>query len=397
MATREAAASAAAPDAAVAGASAGAAAAGARPTLGGPPASEGGAVGATAVDWAGVRLGPPSAGKWPGISSPSPGRAAHAAVGPDTSSDAPGPNLAAGAAASDPAPSGGGSALETRILTGESGSTAFRMNGPTDASGPGPTAHCPVASPTPGSAAPPLLLASTPGPRSDRRAAAETDIGSSGRTAGAAGRATAISEMGEAGLEAASPLVRIDEPRSVDTLTFTPNSVTGLPGPTPADEALRGRPNVWEHPAPPLPPAARGRRRASRALTPRPIKGVRDGAPAHLQDVAELILEEWAAVPPAAIAHCWAKACILPLEMEARVLADHGDYRASNRVIADDVGEVLDLMGTCAVAQSCFGDGDRAQQELAVEGWLDLEDDPHAIEDTVDDECRVVGSGEEQP
>lgn len=83
--------------------------------------------------------------------------------------------------------------------------------------------------------------------------------------------------------------------------------------------------------------------------------------------------------------------------MEARVLADHGDYRASNRVIADDVGEVLDLMGTCAVAQSCFGDGDRAQQELAVEGWLDLEDDPHAIEDTVDDECRVVGSGEEQP
>jgi len=78
-------------------------------------------------------------------------------------------------------------------------------------------------------------------------------------------------------------------------------------------------------------------------------------------------------------------------------VADHGDYRASDRVIADDVREVLELMGTCAVAQSCFGDGDRAQQELAVEGWLDLEEDPHAIEDTVDEECRAVCSGEEQP
>lgn len=50
-------------------------------------------------------------------------------------------------------------------------------------------------------------------------------------------------------------------------------------------------------------------------------------------------------------------------------------------------------MGTCAVAQSCFGDGDRAQQEMAVAGWLDLEDDPHAIGE---EECGAAGSGEEQ-
>jgi len=42
-------------------------------------------------------------------------------------------------------------------------------------------------------------------------------------------------------------------------------------------------------------------------------------------------------VSPAIIAHCWAKACILPLAMEARLLADHGDYRASSRGIEDEV------------------------------------------------------------
>lgn len=112
--------------------------------------------------------------------------------------------------------------------------------------------------------------------------------------------------------------------------------------------------------------------------------------------MAESTLEEWAAVPPAAIAHCLAKACILSLEMEARFVADHGDCGASDRAITDDIRDVLELVGTCAFAQSCFGDGDRAQQELTVAGWLDLDDKPHAIEDTVDEDCRGAGSGEEQ-
>lgn len=112
----------------------------------------------------------------------------------------------------------------------------------------------------------------------------------------------------------------------------------------------------------------------------------------HLQDVAEIILEEWAAVSPAVIAHCWVKASVLPLAMEARILADYGDYRASLRPIAEDVSEVLDMMGGCALSQTCFGDGDRAENELAVEGWLGLEEDPHAIEDTVDEECGVLGA-----
>lgn len=88
----------------------------------------------------------------------------------------------------------------------------------------------------------------------------------------------------------------------------------------------------------------------------------------------------------ATIAHCWAKARILPLGMEARLLADHGDYRAAVQPIGEDVCELLSLMGTSAVAQNCFGASDRAEQELAVEGWLGIEEDPDAIEDTVDQE-----------
>jgi len=123
---------------------------------------------------------------------------------------------------------------------------------------------------------------------------------------------------------------------------------------------------------------------------------VRDGAAAHLGDVAHLILEEWEALSPSTIAHFWAKECILPLEMEARLLADHGEYRASSRYIADDVSEIIGTMETCEIAQECFGQGDAAEKELVVEGWLGLKDDVHAIEDTVDVECATErASGQE--
>jgi len=75
--------------------------------------------------------------------------------------------------------------------------------------------------------------------------------------------------------------------------------------------------------------------------------------------------------------------------MEARLLADHGEYRASSRCIADEVREIIGMMGTCEIAQECFGEGDAAEKELVVEGWLGLEDDLHAIEDTVDVECAT--------
>jgi len=87
------------------------------------------------------------------------------------------------------------------------------------------------------------------------------------------------------------------------------------------------------------------------------------------------------------IVHCKAEACILPLAMEARLLIDHGEYRASCRCIFDDVREIIGMMGTCEIAQKCFGEGDAAEKKLVVDGWLGLEDDLHAVEDTLDVEC----------
>jgi len=47
------------------------------------------------------------------------------------------------------------------------------------------------------------------------------------------------------------------------------------------------------------------------------------------------------------------------------------------------------MMGTCEIARECFGEGDAAEKELVVKDWLGLEDDLHAIEDTVDVECAT--------
>jgi len=85
--------------------------------------------------------------------------------------------------------------------------------------------------------------------------------------------------------------------------------------------------------------------------------------------------------------------------MEARLLADHGEYRASSRGIADKVRDIVCMMGTCDVSQECFGETDAAEKDLVVEGWLGWEDDLHAIEDTVDVECamgRASGTEDEE-
>jgi len=175
--------------------------------------------------------------------------------------------------------------------------------------------------------------------------------------------------------------------------SYAPPIVDSLKVPRLRDLALAARPNVWaERPAaPPTTPngAARPnpRRSRRRAALPRPVLSVRHGATAHLGDFAQRVLEEWEAMSPIIIAHCRAKACIFPLAMEACLLADHGEYRASCRCIADDVKEVIGMMGTCDIAQKCFGEGDAADKKLVVDGWLGLEDDLHAVEDTLAVEC----------
>ena len=73
--------------------------------------------------------------------------------------------------------------------------------------------------------------------------------------------------------------------------------------------------------------------------------------------------------------------------MEERVIAEHGDYRASSRSVAEDVSEILGMMGSCTLGQQCFGEASVVERELSVEGWLALEEEIYAMEDTVDAEC----------
>jgi len=41
------------------------------------------------------------------------------------------------------------------------------------------------------------------------------------------------------------------------------------------------------------------------------------------------------------------------------------------------------MMGICAIAQECFGEGDAAEKDLVAEGWLGGEDYLHFIDDDV--------------
>jgi len=52
---------------------------------------------------------------------------------------------------------------------------------------------------------------------------------------------------------------------------------------------------------------------------------VQDGAEEHLQDLSELVKEEWESVEPAIITHCWVKARLQRVEMETHLNAQNGE------------------------------------------------------------------------
>ena len=176
---------------------------------------------------------------------------------------------------------------------------------------------------------------------------------------------------------------------------YTPPTVTGLP----ADPAPPV-PNVWtaaaETPTT-LHPVSRRRSRPARrrAAPPRPVRGVRDGSQANLQDMSEIVQAEWEAMDPATISHCWVKARILPTEMEASVTAMHGSYRHSLRSVGEEVERVLTNMQGCSLGARCFGDAGGVERARVVETWLGLESDAEAILDTADAELWAVSSAGE--
>ena len=100
------------------------------------------------------------------------------------------------------------------------------------------------------------------------------------------------------------------------------------PSATGAGPGSLGWPSDWQAaPSAQEPTSRRSRARAP----PSVIRGVLDGAAAHLQDASEKFKAEWDAVEASTIAHFWATFTILPHAIETDVIAMHGEYRASSR------------------------------------------------------------------
>jgi len=113
-----------------------------------------------------------------------------------------------------------------------------------------------------------------------------------------------------------------------------PSAVVGGPG-------IRGWPSDWPSAPDSTPPK---HLRSSTCRAPVEIRGVRHGAGAHLQDASEIVQEDWEAVEPSTIAHCWVKTTILPHARATTVNALHGPYRASALELGDGVNAVVSLM-----------------------------------------------------
>ena len=155
-------------------------------------------------------------------------------------------------------------------------------------------------------------------------------------------------------LDSSSPAV---VPRGTLDATYSPPVVTGLPAdPAPAE------PNLWVE----LPVAVSPLPRRRRAAAPRPVRGVRDGAAAHLQDMSENFKLKWEAMDTATISHCWIKAWILPPAMEASVTAMDGSYRQSLRTVSQDMGQELSDMKGCSLCVRCFGDAGQVKRHHTV-------------------------------
>jgi len=115
------------------------------------------------------------------------------------------------------------------------------------------------------------------------------------------------------------------------------------------------------------------------------VLGVREGAGAHLQDAAESVLAEWAAIEPSTIEHSWIKSTLLPADLAAAVNAPHGEYRKSSHSVREDVEACVALMSGSELGRAAFPGGGAAASAAALEGWLRKEKDEGVRAATADD------------
>jgi len=150
---------------------------------------------------------------------------------------------------------------------------------------------------------------------------------------------------------------------------------------TAAEPGIWGWPSVWPTALSAQEPASR---RSRARAPPAVIRGVRDGAAAHLQEVSEIVKADWDAVEASPIARCWVKSTILPHAIETDAITLHGEYRASSRSLGTDVSSVVSQMEGCRFGEQSFWEDLEPARELAMLNWLTEEDDEEVRAATAD-------------
>lgn len=105
---------------------------------------------------------------------------------------------------------------------------------------------------------------------------------------------------------------------------------------------------------------------------------------ADLMDAATMLIEEWSAVTPSTIAHCWLKSKALSAPQIADLTQLHGAYRVSFRTVADDATAAMDMMRRCALEDTLFRGVLQRDRRAGIEEWMAVEDNRAVLLRTAD-------------
>jgi len=112
--------------------------------------------------------------------------------------------------------------------------------------------------------------------------------------------------------------------------------------------------------------------------------GLAGGGQAHLLDAAIFISEEWDRVTSESSVHCWVKSTILPVYMNASVVALHAEYRQGFSSVEDDVNAMLSILRGTSLGQDVVGGETEDDAREGMRAWFAAEDEEDAIVDASD-------------
>ena len=82
--------------------------------------------------------------------------------------------------------------------------------------------------------------------------------------------------------------------------------------------------------------------------------------------------------------HCWVKSTILPVYMNASVVALHAEYRQGFSSVEDDVNAMLSIMRGTSLGQDVVGGETEDDAREGMRAWFAAEDEEDGIVDAAD-------------